>query len=250
MYCEHCGAILKEGAAFCTNCGAPVAQKPVDTPAEPVYQQPAAPVYTPMAAPSTRKPLIAPAILAIAAAALMFILWCVNLRTIPYWVDSLRYDADPYLGYLIFRFTVGALLPIAAGIFLFLFCLVQYRKGKASLLGIGLLMLVVFYGIGLLSYLLRFGLKMTNANGRTLLYMFLETAIFVLLLIGMIGAFKKRLNKIVLIIAAGLIFIEEFIILVTGSWQATSVFDFLANALLAVAILLIALLWKKPAEEN
>ena len=37
MYCRQCGAELREGAAFCAQCGAPTGQqqKPVDTPKDP-----------------------------------------------------------------------------------------------------------------------------------------------------------------------------------------------------------------------
>ena len=83
-----------------------------------------------------------------------------------------------------------------------------------------------------------------------MLYAGLETAVFVLLLICMLGAFKKRINKVALIVAAALILTGRLISLVSGVFSAISFFYFLAYALLAVTLLLIAILWKKPAEEN
>lgn len=255
MYCENCGAALKEGAAFCPNCGAPVAQKPVEPPAEPVYQQPAAPVYPPAPAPKARKPLIAPAILAIVGAALFFVLWCQNLGNISHWVHELKYFEEPYAGYMIFRIIVGHLLPIVACVFLFLFCLVQYRRGRTSLFGIACLILFIHFGITMISYpfsivsdaVTGYGVSF---NSTRLIYAFLDTALFVLLLISMIGAFKRRINRIVLILAAALILTDRIISLAASSFEGTYILYLLAYGLLAVAILLIAILWKKPAEEN
>lgn len=31
MYCEHCGSKLEKGAAFCTNCGAPVTASKINS---------------------------------------------------------------------------------------------------------------------------------------------------------------------------------------------------------------------------
>ena len=255
MYCENCGAALKEGAAFCPNCGAPVAPKPVETPTAPVYRQPAAPVYAPVVAPASRKPLIVPAILAIVAAVLMFILWSNNLGNVSHWIHELEYFEEPYAVYMIFRIIVGNVLPVVACIFLFLFCIVQYRRGGASLLGIACLLLVLHYGIAMISYPFSIVSDAVTGYGVSLyflrlLYMFLDTAAFVLLLIAMRGAFKKQNSKIALIIAAGVILADRIVSLVSSSFDGTYILYFISYGLLAVALLLIAILWKKPAEEN
>ena len=41
MICRNCGAQIADGSSFCTECGAPVQQ-------EPIQQQPAQPQYTPV----------------------------------------------------------------------------------------------------------------------------------------------------------------------------------------------------------
>lgn len=40
MYCNSCGSEIKEGQAFCSNCGAPAPQPSVQQ-VQPAYQQPA-----------------------------------------------------------------------------------------------------------------------------------------------------------------------------------------------------------------
>lgn len=64
MFCESCGSQVPDGQAFCSNCGAAVAQPaPQAAPAaQPVYQQPVAqPVYQqPAAQPVYQQPVAQP----------------------------------------------------------------------------------------------------------------------------------------------------------------------------------------------
>ncbi|MBQ0042214.1 MAG: zinc-ribbon domain-containing protein [Lachnospiraceae bacterium] len=46
MFCANCGAMLSDGAAFCTNCGSPVASVPV-TPMQPVPEPAVMPIVEP-----------------------------------------------------------------------------------------------------------------------------------------------------------------------------------------------------------
>ena len=117
------------------------------------YEQPAAPVYDPLAAsvPKQRRALILPGILAIIHTAYALFGWTsIMITQIPNLIRGIEYEA--YYGYQIVQFGFGPMLEIAAGVFLFLFCLVQYRKGKSSMLGIVCLLEAIYYGIGLLSY--------------------------------------------------------------------------------------------------
>lgn len=51
MFCEKCGKEVKEGKAFCTECGAPVKQMPAAAPGQPAPPPPAAQPIPPAAAP-------------------------------------------------------------------------------------------------------------------------------------------------------------------------------------------------------
>lgn len=65
MYCQNCGTVLNEGAAFCANCGAPVAA-------------PVAPAENPETA-GMRKPILVNGILGVAFASPFLLTWVVGL---------------------------------------------------------------------------------------------------------------------------------------------------------------------------
>ena len=222
------------------------------------YEQPAAPVYDPLAAsvPKQRRALILPGILAIIHTAYALFGWTsIMITQIPNLIRGIEYEA--YYGYQIVQFGFGPMLEIAAGVFLFLFCLVQYRKGKSSMLGIVCLLEAIYYGIGLLSYpvaaITADWFSFTAING---VYILLYLAIIAMLVIGMIGAFKGNVNKIVLIIAAVLMILMQLISTVYNCIVGSDieiilkqVLSFLLNILLPTALLLIAILWKPAKAE-
>ena len=96
----------------------------------------------PIAERETRKPLIVPAVFAIISALLMLILWGINAGMILKQNNSLLYNE-----------AVIEFLPMTTDILLFLFCLIQYKKGKTSLFSVGSMILVITYAIGLVSLL-------------------------------------------------------------------------------------------------
>ena len=245
-----------------------------EQPAAPAYEQPAAPVYDPFAAsayeqpvapaydplaasvPKQRRALILPGILAIIHTAYALFGWTsIMITQIPNLIRGIEYEA--YYGYQIFQFGFGPILEIAAGVFLFLFCFVQYRKGKSSMLGIVCLLEAIYYGIGLLSYPVAaifshwFSFMAINA-----VYILFLLAIVTLLVIGMIGAFKGNVNKIVLMIAAVLMILMQLISTVYNCIVGSDieivlkqVLSFLLNILLPTALLLTAILWKPAKAE-
>ena len=249
MYCQNCGTVLEEGVRFCQNCGAPVSAAVNAVPIE-------LPDRTGTLA-SDNKRMLVPAILAIAGAGLTFILWIINCIHLPGLITAVRYE--PFYAYTIFRMLTGPLVTAAAGIFLFLFGLNQYRQGRTSMLGLSLLMLLIAYGIALLSFPTLFIVRIAAGkadelrylfSGTNVLYMLFDTAIFVLLLICMRNAFKGKINKILQIVTAGLMLTLELIILI-GSIRSggAAVLNFLANSLYAAVLLLIAILWKPAKAE-
>lgn len=247
MFCQKCGADIPDGVKYCTSCGAPVSAAVNTVPIEP-------PDRTGTLAPDNKRMLV-PAILAIVGAGLTFILWIINWTHLPNLVSIVRYE--PYYAYTIFRMLTGPLATAAAGVFLFLFGLIQYRRGKTSMLGLSMLMLLIAYGISLLSFPTLFIVRLASGraneirylfNGTNVLYMLFDTAIFVLLLICMRNAFKGKINKILQIVTAGLMLTLELIIMIDSVRSgATAVLNFLANSLYAAALLLVALLWR-PAK--
>jgi hypothetical protein len=222
------------------------------------YEQPVAPAYDPLAAsvPKQRRALILPGILAIIHTAYALFGWTsIMITQIPNLIRDIEYKA--YYGYQIVQFGFGPILEIAAGVFLFLFCLVQYRKGKSSMLGIVCLLEAIFYGFGLLSYPVAaitadwFSFTFLGA-----VYILLYLGIITLLVIGMIGAFKGNVNKIVLMIAAALLILMQLISTVYNCIVGSDieivlkqVLSFLLNILLPTALLLIAILWKPAKAE-
>ncbi len=245
-----------------------------EQPAAPAYEQPAAPVYDPFAAsayeqpvapaydplaasvPKQRRALILPGILAIIHTAYALFGWTsIMITQIPNLIRGIEYEA--YYGYQIVQFGFGPILEIAAGVFLFLFCFVQYRKGKSSMLGIVCLLEAIYYGIGLLSYpvaaITADWFSFTAING---VYILLYLAIIAMLVIGMIGAFKGNVNKIVLIIAAVLMILMQLISTVFNCIAGRDVevilqqvLYFILNILLPTALLLTAILWKPAKAE-
>ena len=245
-----------------------------EQPAAPAYEQPAAPVYDPFAAsayeqpvapaydplaasvPKQRRALILPGILAIIHTAYALFGWTsIMITQIPNLIRGIEYEA--YYGYQIVQFGFGPILEIAAGVFLFLFCFVQYRKGKSSMLGIVCLLEAIYYGIGLLSYpvaaITADWFSFTAING---VYILLYLAIIAMLVIGMIGAFKGNVNKIVLMIAAVLMILMQLISTVYNCIVGSDieivlkqVLSFLLNILLPTALLLTAILWKPAKAE-
>ena len=125
--------------------------------------------------------------------------------------------------------------------------------------GIFCLLEVAYYGSGFLSYPLAailydgFSLKVLD-----IVFLLLYLGIITLLVIGMLGAFKGRLNKIVLIIAAVLMICMRIISTLYNCIVDNYVdFDaillqivyFLLNTLLPIALLLTAILWKPAKAE-
>jgi hypothetical protein len=244
----------------------PFAAQAYEQPAAPVYdpfaasayEQPAAPAYDPLAAsmPKQRGALILPGILAILHTVYALLGWISVLITqVPDWIEIMEYEA--YFGYQIFQFGFGLILDIAAGVFLFLFCFIQYRKGRSSMLGIGCLLEAIYYGFGLLSYPVAaiasdwFSFTFLGA-----VYILLYLAIIAMLVIGMIGAFKGNVNKIVLMIAAALLILMQLISTVHNCIVGSDieivlkqVLSFLLNTLLPTALLFIAILWKPAKAE-
>ena len=224
---------------------------------QPLYEQPAyeQPVSAPV--PKKRRALIAPAILAILHTVYALFGWILVLITqIPSLIEHGMHDA--YYGYYIFQITFTPILGIAAAVFLFLFCLVQYRKGKSSMLGVCCLLEAIAYGLGLLSYLVVAILnRYSSFSVWDVIYILLYLAIVPMLIVGMIGAFKGKVIRIVLIIAAALMILMQLtstiynLILYSNYVQiAISLLDIL----LPVALLLTAILWKpadpKPADPD
>lgn len=240
----------------------PFAASAYEQPAAPAWQQPYAQQadaqppyaqgYAPVSAPAPRKALLLPAIFAIIHTLYALIGWSSILITqIP---DLIRYiDGNAYFGYLIFQNTLGPMLDIAAGVFLFLFCLVQYRKGKTSMLGVCCLLEAIDYGLGLLSYpaaaILSYDFSFTAISA---VYILLYLAIIAMLVINMIFAFKGTVRKIPLLIAALVMILMQIVVTVVNcisySYGAENVLRqilyFLLNTLLPVALLLVAILWK------
>ena len=125
------------------------------------------------------------------------------------------------------------------------------------MLGIGCLLEAIYYGFGLLSYPVAaiastwFSFTFLGA-----VYILLYLGIITLLVIGMIGAFKGNVNKIVLMIAAALMILMQLISTVYNCIVGSDieiilkqVLSFLLNILLPTALLLIAILWKPAKAE-
>ena len=222
---------------------------------QPLYEQPAYEQPASAPVPKKRRALIAPAILAILHTVYALFGWISVLIT---QISSLtEYGMHgAYYGYYIFQITFTPILEIAAAVFLFLFCLVQYRKGKSSMLGVCCLLEAIAYGLGLLYSLVmailnrNFSLSVLNV-----IYILLRLAIVPMLIVGMIGAFKGKVIRIVLIIAAALMILMQL----TGTIYDLILYSnyvqialFLLAILLPVALLLTAILWKpadpKPAD--
>ena len=215
MYCKKCGAEIPDDVKFCLHCGAPVEESA--KPVEPAPEQPG-------------KILIAPAILAIIGAVLMLAVWVTNFRYIPGMAGSMEHE--PYFVYLIARMLAAPLAMTAGCLFLFLFGLVQHKKGKTSLLGLACLMMLIAYGFDLLSYPSLLAARTPDYgfvgairdafSARSLVYLSFYAAIAVLLLIAMIGAFKGKPAKVAMIIAGALILVIELLPLTTGANDLTA----------------------------
>lgn len=273
MYCQKCGAEIEDGARFCMRCGAktgtidpenrqpeapicqqpicqqPVCQQPIYQ--QIVYQQPAA------AAPKKRRALIAPAILAIVFATFCLLMWIIYIATI---IPSLIRDIEvsPYSGYRAFQTGINPILMFAASVFLTLYCLIQYKKGKTSLLGVCCLLLSITYWIIILSYpAAAILIKEFSFTVVQVIYILSDLAVIAMLTICMVGAFKRKLNRNFLIIAAALILLLQLINTVhtcilnqnTKNIVLTQGIFFLLNALLPAALLLTALL-QKPVKTD
>lgn len=285
MYCQKCGAEIEDGARFCMRCGAkigmtgpeepvyskPIYQQPICQ--QPVYQQPVCqqPVYSkpiyrqtvyqqPAAAtPKKRRALIVPAILAIVSATVCLLLWIVFIisaaRNLSRDIGYYSYSA--YSGYLAIRDSIILILSFAASVFLTLYCLIQYKKGKTSLLGVCCLLLGILYVIYVLSYpasaILIKGSSFTVVQ---VIYILFDSAVIAMLTICMIGAFKGKLNRNILIIAAALILLLQLISTVHTCILNQNIKNivtqgiyFLLNALLPAALLLTAIL-QKPVKTD
>ena len=265
MYCPNCGAEVNEGAGFCPNCGAAIAAEPQQ---EPVFAAPVAPEAAP-AAPAQRKPLIVPAILAAAAALLLLIGGVNGLRNIA------RYARlNPQQLPSMIQSVVGTVLYLTAAICAVLFCLLQYRKNKASLLGLSCLA-IVFAELFSILFTMAFTLVRTTVRRAivpavsssvsntvifSLIGMLIGFGMIVVFLIAAIGAFRGKVKKPVLIVGAVLMLLAQLVsVLMTAASigmnyltarnLATLLWVHLNDTLLAVAYLLIAVL-SRPAEKQ
>lgn len=240
-------------------CQQPICQQPVYS--QPVYSQP---IYQQIvyqqpaaAAPKKRRALIAPAILAIVFATFCLLMWIIYIATI---IPSLIRDIEvsPYSGYQAFQTGINPILMFAASVFLTLYCLIQYKKGKTSLLGVCCLLLSITYWIIILSYpAAAILIKEFSFTVVQVLYILSDLAVIAMLTICMVGAFKRKLNRNFLIIAAALILLLQLINTVhtcilnqnIKNIVLTQGIFFLLNALLPAALLLTALL-QKPVKTD
>lgn len=262
MYCPYCGAFLEEGVKFCPNCGVSLSEQGLtglqneSAVSSPLYEQP----VVPAAAPRSKR-LIAPAIVAIVSAGQMLILWAANFEFISKLAGGLsnkRFFVSNL--YILIRLSIGPLLSALAGVFLFLFGVVQYRKGKTSFLGLSCLMALFSFILALLSYPIvaaeAISAEISNRlesifSGVGLVNLILDIAISVLLLICAIGAFMRKPNKIVLIVTGSLLMLHEVIDFTTRvqTMQVSDTFGILAGVLLAAAVLLTGILWRPVKTE-
>ncbi len=168
MYCQNCGAVLKEGVRFCQNCGAPAeAPKqfepepaPVEPkPAEPEYQpvkpvyQPAAPAYMPVNTippkPEARRSVAVAAILFAALAIGSFLQSAVSLSR------YLGMIGGPDIRLMFYDLSIffSALLLFLSALFLIISIAKELPDGKRPALGgIALLFLSLAFGFFVFQY--------------------------------------------------------------------------------------------------
>ena len=253
MYCPNCGTQLLEGTKFCTNCGERV-QAPVPA-AQPIAQPIAQPVVKPEAQlrRAWRPRLTVPAVFAAIAAVLYLILCCISLYTaLP---EFTAFGRNPLMLLTMAREILYPLCLTAAAVLAFLFCIVQHKKGGKSLFALSCLMLVLYFGLGLLVQslsLIGYGfhtravqihgilLSMSGALQNLALY----GAGFVLFLIEMIGAFRGRINRVVGILAGVALFVSCALGYSEFDQSFRNAAELFGPMFLGVAVLLIAALWR------
>ena len=241
MFCTNCGAPLQEGAKFCTDCGAKV-QAPAPAAQPEVRQRPA------------RRPrLTVPAIFAALAAVLFAIVWCNSIFTsLP---NLTAFGRNPLMLLTMTREILYPVCLTAAAVLAFLFCTLQHRNGGTSLFAFACLMLVLYFGLGLLVQslsLIGYGfqtravqihgilLGMSGALQNLALY----GAGFVLFLIEMTGAFRGKVNRVIGIFAGIALMLSCAVGYSEFDESFRNAVELFGPVLLGVAVLLIAILWR------
>lgn len=271
MFCQKCGASVPEGAKFCENCGAPVAAAPkppvqqanpqpgYQQPYAPTYQppvnrqqgyQPYVPTYQPTIQPAETRsiaPMIAPIVLAGLAMLLCFISWIRGSQNIEYFAESIGYDFANFFTLLTVVFT--DLLLMLASLFFFLYGLVQYRKGRTSLFGVGCLMFFIaslLQMFSVLAWIISRAADGYDVVPRQIVFFLLLAGCAVMMLIGAINGFHGKI-KAFPVIGAGLFFLCDLISFINNQ-VASNAIALAASTLLFVAILLIAI-FARPKDE-
>ena len=253
MYCPNCGAQLQEGMKFCTNCGAKV-QAPVPD-AQPIEQPTTQPSVKPTTQPTARRrpKLIVPAVFAAVAAVLYAVILCISVYTtlpelkVSVGISTVQLSAV--------REMLNPMCLAAAAVLAFLFCVWQYKEGGTSLFAVSCLIIVLYFGLGLLVQgltLIDFGNPsrvirtpdISIGMSGALRFLFLYGSGFALFLIEMIFAFRDRIIRkigifsgIVLMIMGGIRY-SEF------DQSIRSAAELFAPIFFGVAVLLIAVLWR------
>lgn len=229
MFCKHCGAQIPDDVKFCTSCGTKL-----DATVQPVKT----------AAQTKGKALIAPAILAI----LSMLYMCYAFGNLG--IIMFKYDI---FNVSIFGTLFGDILLIVAALFVFLYCIAQAPKGKASLFGIACLLIAVQLALSIASVLIQPLMMRAHVRASTAdssVYSMIVTwsfnlAVIVLLVIEAVGAFKGKINKPVGIIAACVMILRNVLNSVQSLRTFAGVIGIVFGLLLPVAILLVAILAKK-----